>query len=111
MPSLEADPNSHMPCHAHTALCRDLEKSLSERHGRGMARVRHWRSMACENQTRPHCVYQMRKTQFKSLAARHGRGMACENQTRPHCVYQMRKTQSKSLAARHGRGMGMAWHV
>jgi hypothetical protein len=27
--------------HAHAALCRDLDKSLSERHGRGMARSRH----------------------------------------------------------------------
>jgi hypothetical protein len=36
-----ADANSHMPCHAHAALCRGLEKSLSERHGCGMARARH----------------------------------------------------------------------
>jgi hypothetical protein len=28
-------------CHAHAALCRGLEKSLSERHGRGMAPARH----------------------------------------------------------------------
>jgi hypothetical protein len=27
-------------CHAHAALCRDLEKSLSERDGRGMTRAR-----------------------------------------------------------------------
>jgi hypothetical protein len=27
--------------HAHAALCRGLEKSLSERHGRGMTRERH----------------------------------------------------------------------
>jgi hypothetical protein len=27
-------------CHANDALCRGLEKSLSERHGRGMARAR-----------------------------------------------------------------------
>jgi hypothetical protein len=32
----------------------------------------------------------------------HGRGMACVNQTRPHYVNQMGKTQSKPLAARHG---------
>jgi hypothetical protein len=32
----------------------------------------------------------------------HGRGMACVNQTRPHCVNEMGKTQSKPLAARHG---------
>jgi hypothetical protein len=36
----------------------------------------------------------------------HGRVMACVNQTRPHCVNQMGKSQSKHLAARHGRGMG-----
>jgi hypothetical protein len=60
-------------CHA--ALCRDLEKSLSERHG-GMVRARHGRGMACVNQTRPHCVNQMGKTQSELLAARHGRGTA-----------------------------------
>jgi hypothetical protein len=31
-----------------------------------------------------------------------GNGMACVNQTRPHCVNQMGKTQSKPLAERHG---------
>jgi hypothetical protein len=34
----------------------------------------------------------------------HGNGMACVNQTRPHYVNQMGKTQSKALAERHGRG-------
>jgi hypothetical protein len=28
-------------CHAHAALCRGLEKSLSEWHGRGIARAQH----------------------------------------------------------------------
>jgi hypothetical protein len=56
-----------MPCHAHAALCLGLEKSLSERHGRGMA---------CVNQTRHRCVNQMGKRQFKSFLARHGRGTA-----------------------------------
>jgi hypothetical protein len=32
-----ASANSHMPCHAHAALCHGLEKFLSEQHGRGMA--------------------------------------------------------------------------
>jgi hypothetical protein len=49
---------------------------------------------------------------------RHGNGMACVNQTRPHNVNQMGKTQSNDLAERHGRGtageqqgngMGTAW--
>jgi hypothetical protein len=79
-----------MPLRAHAALCRGLEKLLSERHGRGMAPVRHGRGMACVNQTRPHCVNEMGKTQSKPLEAWHGRGTAW---------------------ARHGRGMGTAWYV
>jgi hypothetical protein len=72
-----------MPCHAYASLCRGLEKSLSERHGRGMARARHGRDMACVNQTRPHCVNQMGKTQSKPLSRgmageRYARGMAGE---------------------------------
>ena len=59
--------NSHIACRAPVMLCRGLEKSLSERHGHGMASV---------SQTRPRCVIQMRKTQSKPLAARHGRGTA-----------------------------------
>jgi hypothetical protein len=58
----------------HVALCRGLEKSLSERHGRGMAW--HGREMACVNQTGPHCVNQFGNTQSKPLAARHDRGTA-----------------------------------
>jgi hypothetical protein len=55
---------------------RGLEKSLSERHIRGIAGERHGNDMACVNQTRPHCVNQMGKTQSKPLAERHGRGTA-----------------------------------
>jgi hypothetical protein len=49
---------------------------------------------------------------------RHGNGIACENQTRPHYVNQVGKTQSNDLAERHGWGtageqqgigMGTAW--
>jgi hypothetical protein len=54
-----------MPIHTcHAALCRGLDKLLSEQHGH---------VMACVNQTRPHCVNQTGKTQSKPLAARHGR--------------------------------------
>jgi len=38
------------------------------------------------------------------VGARHGHGMVCVNQTWPHCVNHMGKTQSKPLATRHGRG-------
>jgi hypothetical protein len=41
---------------------------------------------------------------------RHGNGMVCVNQTRPHCVIQMGKTQSKAFAARHGRGTAEERH-
>jgi hypothetical protein len=76
-----ADANSHAPYHAHAALCDGLEKSLSERHGHCMVRV---------NQSQPHCVNQMGKTQSTPLAARHGHGMG-------------------TAWARHGHGMGTTW--
>jgi hypothetical protein len=63
-------------CHAHAMLCHGLEKSLSERHGHGMARVWQGPSMACVNQTWPHRINQMGKTQSTPLVAWHGRGMA-----------------------------------
>jgi hypothetical protein len=44
------------------------------------------------------------------VVAWHGHGMACENQTRPHCVNQMEKTQSEPLVARHGRGAEWEQH-
>jgi hypothetical protein len=49
-----ADANSHMPCpcRTNTALCSGLEKSLSERHGRGMARALHG---MCETNTAALC--------------------------------------------------------
>ena len=45
------------------------------------------------------------------VVAWHGHGMAGVNQTRPHCVNQMRKTHSKPLAARHGRGTAWEGHA
>jgi hypothetical protein len=49
-----ADANLHMPrpCHVYAALCRGLEKSLSERHGRDMAWARHG---MCESNTAALC--------------------------------------------------------
>jgi hypothetical protein len=38
------------------------------------------------------------------VVAWHRRVMAYVNQTWPHCLKQMGKTQSKPLAARHGMG-------
>jgi hypothetical protein len=63
-----ADANSYMPCPCtcrvhvasmspHAALCRGLEKPLSERHGGGLARVRYGRGITCVNQTRPRCSW------------------------------------------------------
>jgi hypothetical protein len=74
--------NSHIPCRSPAAnlprLSRGLERSLSERHIRGMTGERHGKGMTCVNQPRPHCVNQMEMKQSKPLSERHGRGMACE---------------------------------
>ena len=53
-------------------LCRGLEKN-------GMVRAWHGHGMASVNQTRPHCVNQMGKTNSKPLAERHEHGMLCVN--------------------------------
>jgi hypothetical protein len=45
------------------------------------------------------------------FVAWHGNGMACVNQTQPHCVNKMGKTQSKYLAERHGRVTAWERHV
>jgi hypothetical protein len=44
------------------------------------------------------------------VVAWHGRRMACVNQTWPHHVNQMGKTQSKPLPAQHGMGVAWKWH-
>jgi hypothetical protein len=36
-------------CHAHAALCRGLDKSLSERHGRDMSPARHGTAALCKS--------------------------------------------------------------
>jgi hypothetical protein len=48
-----------MPCHAHAVLNRGLEKSLSERHGRGMAQARHG---MCESNTTALCKSNEKET-------------------------------------------------
>jgi hypothetical protein len=53
-----------------------MTRTCHERHICGIAGERHANSMVCVNQTRPHCVNQMGKTQSKTLAERHGREMA-----------------------------------
>jgi hypothetical protein len=62
-----ADANSHMPCPCHGAPWPWEVAFRTAWSGHGMAYV---------NQTQPHCVNQMGKTQSKPLAARHGRGTA-----------------------------------
>jgi hypothetical protein len=44
------------------------------------------------------------RLQKGTLVVWHGNGMACVNQTQPHYVNQMGKTQSNDLAERHGKG-------
>jgi hypothetical protein len=78
-----ADTNSHTPCHAHAALCRSLEKSLSERYCRCIARARHG---MCESITAILCKSNG-KDKLKSQ--RHG--------------------TVRHGTARQGNGMGAAW--
>jgi hypothetical protein len=114
-----ADDNSQMPCHAHThaALCHGFEKSLSDRHNRGMARAQHGRSIdvartrngrgmdaawarhgrgmdaAWTRHGRAMDAAWTRHGRGMDAAwTRHGRGMACVNKTQSHCVNQMGKT-------------------
>jgi hypothetical protein len=56
------------------------------------------------------CVALRGRFQNGMIVAWHGRGMAYVNQTRPHCVNQMGKTQSKPLAERHGKGTAWERH-
>jgi hypothetical protein len=53
-------------------------RSLFQNGGRGMARAWHGLGMACVNQTWPHCVNQMGKTQTKPLATWRGEHSMCE---------------------------------
>jgi hypothetical protein len=89
-------------CHAHAAQCLGLEKLLSEQHGHGMA---------CLNQTWPHCVNQMGKTQSKSLAARHGMCKSAFSATvsifsvSASSAHSILKFQSSSLPFHNIRGV------
>jgi hypothetical protein len=69
---------ANMPSHAITLPrpCHGFEKSLTKRYILGMLGKRQGNGMVCVNQTRLHCVNQMRKTQSKALAERHGGGTA-----------------------------------
>jgi hypothetical protein len=90
-----------MPIHTrHAAPMSHCAVALRSRCQNGMVLEWHGRVMAFVNQTRPHCVDQMGKTQSEPLAARHG---ICESNTAALCtVDQMGKTQSEPLAALHG---------
>jgi hypothetical protein len=80
--------NSHMPCHALAAPMSRCAMALRSRFQNGMVMPRHGRGLLCVNDTLPHCVNEMGKTQSKPLAARHvsgtawarhGNGMVCVN--------------------------------
>jgi hypothetical protein len=62
-----ADANSHVPCHAMPRCA----VALRSRFQNGMVVAWYRRGMACVNQTLPHCVNHMGKTQSKPLEARH----------------------------------------
>jgi hypothetical protein len=69
--------NSHISRRFHAALCRGLEKSLSERHGMGTARARH---DMCESNTAALCKSNGKDTtETLCGTAWHGNGTVCVN--------------------------------
>jgi hypothetical protein len=81
-------PNSHMPCRAHAVLCPELDKSLSEGHGRGMARARNG---MCNSNTAVLCNSNGKDTiQILSCTSWQGNGMG---------------TELGTIWSRHGNGM------
>ena len=70
-----------MPCRA-----VPWPREVAERHGRSTARAWRGLDMVSVNQTLPHCLNQIEKTQSETLAVRHGmagerhgHGMLCVN--------------------------------
>jgi hypothetical protein len=88
-----------MPIHTYHAVpLPRCAMSLISIFQNGMAWERHRRIMARVNQTWPHCVNQMGKTQSKPLAAQHGRGMAWERHDMCElALRQMKKLQRMDL--------------
>jgi hypothetical protein len=58
----------------------DPAMALRSRFQKGIFVAWQGNGMVCVDQTRPHCVNQIGKTQYKALAERHGNGMVCVNQ-------------------------------
>jgi hypothetical protein len=77
-----ANANSHIPCRSHAVPMpspfRDPAVALRGRFQKGIFVTWQGNAIVCVNQTRPHCVNQLGKTQSKSLAERYGRGTAGE---------------------------------
>jgi hypothetical protein len=68
----------------HAISCRHPAMALRSRFQKGIFVAWQGNSMVCVNQTRPHCVNQMRKTQSKALAECNCRGTAWER----HGMYE-----------------------
>ena len=80
----------HLPCSDNAVLLK-----ATARHGRREAAV-----LCCG----------LEKNGMIGAWHGHGHGMASVNQTRPHCVNQVGKTHYKTLAAWHGRGTAWLQH-
>jgi hypothetical protein len=74
---------ANMPSTCHLTLppppCHEPAMALRGRFQKGIFVAWQGNGMVCVNQTRPHYVNQMGKTQSKALAERHGNGMVCVN--------------------------------
>jgi hypothetical protein len=104
MPSLTTDVNSQMPCH--TMPMRRCAVALRSLFQNGMVMAWHGRGMACVNQTRPHCVKQMGKTQSKTLSGTAWQGNGMSTAWEQHGMCELALTPSA-----HGRFFAVAVKV
>src|SRR5215468_8634215 len=95
-------PDSHIPCHDPAILLLLITNFLELRVVAERRRKLAGRRSYAVRMPSP-CREPAVKGIFMA-GERHGNGMVCVTQTRPHCVNQMGKSQFKPLAERHGRG-------
>jgi hypothetical protein len=99
---------SHWPSEIGMLLINFLELGVVETRGRKLASRQH--SVTLPRPCHNPAMALTGRFQKGIVVARQGNGMVCVNQTRPHCVNKMGKTQSKALPERHGRGTAWERH-
>ena len=81
------------PCRSPAVLCRGLEKSLSEQHGRSTAGARHGHVMVCVNKTRHGTVTAWAGHALCELTVKADSHIACRAAKSLDCVFPIWFTQ------------------